>query len=126
MKKAKQTGRLVHSAKLKNYSALSASFIALAAPVTSQVVYTDVNPDINVFLDEITLDLDNNGTNDFKLVFVSETFATFAPEELKLRINPLGENKVAYSFQTIPVTYSGTPWYTYNSEIGRASCRERV
>ena len=115
MKKAKQTGRLVHSAKLKNYSALSASFIALAAPVTSQVVYTDVNPDINVFLDEITLDLDNNGTNDFKLVFVSETFATFAPEELKLRINPLGENKVAYSFQTIPVTYSGTPWYTYNS-----------
>ena len=92
MKKAKQTGRLVHSAKLKNYSALSASFIALAAPVTSQVVYTDVNPDINVFLDEITLDLDNNGTNDFKLVFVSETFATFAPEELKLRIKPLGES----------------------------------
>lgn len=115
MKKAKQTCSLVYAAKLKNYSALSASFIALAAPVSSQVVYTDVNPDLNVLLDEITLDLDNNGTNDFKLVFVSETFATFAPAELKLRINPLGENKIAYSFQTIPVTYSGTPWYTYNS-----------
>ncbi len=101
------------SKKLKNYAALSAAFLAICGNGNSQVVYHDVNPDLNVFLDDIPLDLDGDGSNDFKLVFLSESFATFASNELKVRINPLGDNQVAYSFQTIPVTYYGTPYATY-------------
>jgi len=100
---------------LQNYSAFSAAFLTMAASGSAQMVYTDVDPDLQVYIDDIGLDMDGNGTNDFKLVFLSESFASFAPNELKMRINPLGDNQVAYSIQNVPVTYSGTPWYTYNA-----------
>lgn len=99
--------------KLKSYAALSTAFLAIYSNGNSQVVYQDVNPDLNVFLDDVPLDINGDGSNDFKLVFLSESFASFAPNELKVRINPLGDNQIAYSFQTIPITYSGSPYATY-------------
>lgn len=99
--------------KLSGYAALSSAFLALNNSASAQIVYKDVDPDLNVFVDDIAIDLDGNGTNDFKLVFLTDSFTSFSFNELKLRINPLGDNQVAYSLQTIPVTYSGEAAATY-------------
>ncbi|HNO29549.1 MAG TPA: hypothetical protein PKN15_12210 [Chitinophagales bacterium] len=101
------------SAQLLEYSALSLAFIGLPAIADAQVVYVDVDPDTTTYLDEYELDMDNDGSVDFKLIFDTDIFATFAPPELKLRINPLGSNSVAFLYQSIPVTYSGMPFSTY-------------
>ncbi|MFI5171808.1 MAG: hypothetical protein ACHQFW_05430 [Chitinophagales bacterium] len=101
--------------QLKNYSAFSASFLLLTNQLDGQLIYTDVDPDINVYLDNVNFDFDNDGDADFKFIFTVETSPSLIPSELKVRINPLGDNKVVYSIQTIPVTYSGTPWSTYTS-----------
>jgi len=98
--------------RLLGYSALAGGLI-LPARGNAQIIYTDVDPDAVIFNDDMQFDMDGNGTADFKLVFESEFFATFAPPQLKLRINPLGSNQVAFDTQIVPITYSGTPWYTY-------------
>jgi len=92
---------------------MSAAYLAVHIDSDAQVIYMDADPDISVLADEYFLDMDGNGSADFKLVFESEFFATFAPPQLKLRLNPLGSNMAAYVTQVVPVTYSGTPWYTY-------------
>ena len=51
---------------LQNYSAFSAAFLTMAASGSAQMVYTDVDPDLQVYIDDIGLDMDGNGTNDFK------------------------------------------------------------
>lgn len=99
--------------RLLAYSTLALSAIALQQKADAQIVYTDVDPDSTIFVDEMALDMDGNGTIDFKLVFLSELFLSWAPPEFKLRINPLGSNMVNYAVENVPVTYSGTPWYTY-------------
>ena len=42
---------------LQHYTSFSAAFLALAGPVSGQVVYTDVEPDLNVFIDDVALDM---------------------------------------------------------------------
>ena len=99
--------------KLSNYSLFSSAFLLLSNAANTQVIYTDVDPDETAFTDEVQIDMDNDGDVDFKLVFNAETVTSFTSAELKLRINPLGDNKVAFSTQIVPVTYSGLPWATY-------------
>lgn len=56
-----------HLHKASAYSALAASFIALSDTASAQIVYTDVDPDINgdAYFN-IYVDLDNNGVDDFR------------------------------------------------------------
>ena len=99
--------------KLSNYSLFSSAFLLIGNTANAQIIYTDVDPDETAFTDEVQIDMDNDGDVDFKLIFIAETFTSFSTSELKLRINPLGDNKVAISTQIVPVTYSGLPWATY-------------
>jgi len=101
------------AAKLSNYSIFSSAFLLLSNAANAQIIYTDVDPDETAFTDEVQIDMDNDGDVDFKLIFIAETFTSFSTSELKLRINPLGDNNVAFSTQIVPVTYSGLPWATY-------------
>jgi hypothetical protein len=54
--------------KLTGYSAIAATVLSIQNS-EAQIVYHDLNPDVNV-LDEDTfyLDLDNDGVNDFQFV----------------------------------------------------------
>ncbi len=99
--------------KLTNYSVFSSAFLLLSNVANAQIIYTDVDPDETAFTDEVQIDIDKDGDVDFKLIFNEETASSFTLPELKLRINPLGDNQIAFSTQTVPVTYSGLPWATY-------------
>ena len=58
------------SKKIKSYSALAGSIIAVGASADAQVVYMDVAPDVTVNTSGgfYNLDLNADGTTDFKLV----------------------------------------------------------
>ncbi len=58
------------SKKIKSYSALAGSIIAVSAGADAQVVYTDVSPDavINTAGGFYNLDLNADGTTDFKIM----------------------------------------------------------
>ncbi len=99
--------------KLAAYSSLSSAFLLLSNAANAQVVYTDVIPDGIGFADDYLLDIDNDGVVDFKLIFIVDASTSYALSELKLRINPLGSNRMAFSIQNVPVTYSGMPSSTY-------------
>jgi len=64
---------------LKEYSYLSAAFLLLNEKAESQVIYTDIEPDIELQLNGQTagVDLDNNGDFDFAFLKVSGSFTTF-------------------------------------------------
>jgi hypothetical protein len=61
--------------KLKAYSAMAGSFVAIAGTANGQAFYTDVDPDAT--FDEngtgYFIDLNNDGTNDFSIQFVQAT-----------------------------------------------------
>ena len=69
MKKEKST----FTNKLKAYSALAGSLLAFNNTADAQILYTDVNPDFtgNSNGDVYELDLNNDGTTDFAIQFVS-------------------------------------------------------
>lgn len=58
------------SKKIKSYSALAGSVIAVGATADAQVVYTDVAPDVTVNTPGgfYNLDLNNDGTTDFQIM----------------------------------------------------------
>ncbi len=53
--------------RLKQYSALTGSLLAIAGTSDAQIVYTDVNPDrvLSSVGDTMQLDLDNDGITDY-------------------------------------------------------------
>ena len=52
--------------RLLSYSAATGAFIALCPETRGQVEYTDINPDDTVMNATYNLDLNNDGTNDFR------------------------------------------------------------
>lgn len=65
--------------KLKSYSALAGSIIAVGSSANAQVVYTDVNPDSLIIANNFyELDLDNDGIKDFILAQQSGTYYGYA------------------------------------------------
>jgi len=58
--------------KLQKYIALSASALS-TFNAKSEIVYVDVNPDINIQNDSFALDLDSNGVMDFKILHNSNS-----------------------------------------------------
>ncbi|MCS6991872.1 MAG: T9SS type A sorting domain-containing protein [Chitinophagales bacterium] len=58
--------------KLKQYSAITAPLVAGASLAQGQVVYTDLDPDVELQVgDEFALDLNNDGNIDFKFKVVT-------------------------------------------------------
>ena len=64
---------------LKEYSGFATAFLFINANTNAQVIYTDIDPDIELNLDGQTagIDMDNNGTIDFAFLKSSATFTTF-------------------------------------------------
>jgi len=92
------------SEKIKAYSALAGSVVALAPAANAQITYTDINPD-SVFTNPGSFDIDinNDAVNDFQFNFSktnsSTTFSStsysyfylrFVSSTNSLRISPLG------------------------------------
>lgn len=63
--------------KLKAYSAAAIAFTLFSNPVSAQVVYTDIEPDVVLDTDGnyYAVDIDNNGTPDFQ--FLKSSFSTY-------------------------------------------------
>jgi len=61
---------------LIEYSCLAGVFISLNSKSTAQVIYTDIEPDIELQFDGETafIDMDNNGTSDFAFLKTSEGY----------------------------------------------------
>lgn len=84
--------------RLKAYS-LSASSIAAGLGANAQILYTDVNPDITIDMNNsiFELDLDNNNVPDFELqalsfYYVSGSFLSAAEA---VNVSPLSSNGIA-------------------------------
>lgn len=86
--------------KLRAYQLFAAGFMPIAG--SAQVVITDYDPDIIVYdgvfpsPDELFLDLDGNGDNDFRIEAVYYDWTTFAGQFGYFNIEPLGENGVLF------------------------------
>jgi len=65
--------------KLKEYSLISSAFLFMHSPGSSEIVYTDIEPDIDLNVNGETafIDMDNNGTLDFAFLLSKGTFTTY-------------------------------------------------
>ncbi|MFZ1824972.1 MAG: hypothetical protein WAU21_05185, partial [Chitinophagales bacterium] len=63
---------------IKQYSALSISFLAIGNIVQGQVIYTDIEPDVilSIHNDFYAIDLDANGIYD--ATFLKESFSLYS------------------------------------------------
>ena len=86
--------------KLSAYQLFAAVFLPIAG--SGQVVVTDYDPDIIVYdgpfpaPDEVFLDVDGNGVDDFRIEAVYYDWTTFAGQFGYFNIEPLGENGVLF------------------------------
>lgn len=80
--------------KLKSYSALAGSIVAIGSQSDAQVVYTDINPDSTVTVggSSYFLDLDNDGNFDFA---VNLNIGSGSYTSQQVAISPIGSNAIA-------------------------------
>ena len=105
--------------KLSAYASLSGCFLSMLPNAESQILYTDIDPDIIV--DDpgvnIELDLDQNGTFDFSFLHSSFVFYSAIDNSYKLRFDILAQpinslNAIAGSYD-YHGTFSGGAWWYY-------------
>ncbi|MCE3279736.1 MAG: hypothetical protein K0S44_1927 [Bacteroidetes bacterium] len=84
--------------KLKSYSALAGTMIA-AGTADSQIVYTDISPDVMVNTDggSYDLDLNNDGTFDFTFNQIISPGGSSSSPYNKVGVTPLNSNMIAGS-----------------------------
>jgi hypothetical protein len=108
-----------NSFKLSAYASLAGFFLGMIPSVKSQVIYTDIDPDIIVNDPgvNIELDLDQNGTFDFSFLHSSFVFYSPGHNSYRLRIDMLASplntlNAIAGSYD-YHGTFSGGYWWYY-------------
>jgi Secretion system C-terminal sorting domain len=85
------------SKKIKTYSAVAGSVIAVSTSADAQVVYTDISPDSTFIADGnlYNLDLDNDGTFDFTFTLTISVASTTTAR--LVGVTPAGTNGIAGS-----------------------------
>ncbi len=75
--------------KLSDYSVFSCAFILMHQVVSGQVIYTDVEPDLELNFDGDVqfLDIDNNGSIDFGFLKTSFSYSYFSTFSAEYRLN---------------------------------------
>lgn len=121
---------------LKDYSAMAATYLLITTQGEGQIVYTDINPDLILeFNNDIsTVDVDNNGTNDFAFFKTSEGYyhywvtSSSTPTYRflhKLWAGPLAINNEIAARSVTHGSYGGStvsfPYKFENSEIINSS-----
>ncbi len=53
--------------RLKSYSSVAAGLAAFTPVANAQIIYTDIDPDVNISNSSYLLDLNNDGTEDFRI-----------------------------------------------------------
>ena len=100
---------------LKQYSAFSSSFLLLNSVLSSQVVYVDIVPDIELQMDgqfEI-LDIDDNGVNDFAFLKTSGDYFFWNGSSSVIRSRqalwayPLGDSMNGIAGAYLPASTAG-------------------
>lgn len=124
----KKTTSLNLSKKLASYGALTASIIGVADASGQSIIYTDVNPDFSgTGGSEYLLDIDNNGTNDFRIHANASSSANIYLQPLTASNQALGSgssSSFAYPFalSTNDVISSGAgSWFNNSFSYGYMS-----
>lgn len=106
--------------KLANYSALASSILVVNDQASAQVIYTDINPDVVLVPDYydpqfLSIDVDNNSVNDFKVAFTfSYSSSAYESENfIKASLQCYGSNG-ADAFSSVNSELFFTP-YSYLS-----------
>lgn len=107
------------SERIKNYSLFSSAMLASSLVADAQVIYTDISPDLDIFLDSYSLDLNNDGITDF-VVSAHGFLTTFSQGWGVAEIVGAPGNEVAEYFSSYakPIGYGenigpGQQWYFY-------------
>ena len=107
--------------KLADYSLLSGAFILMHQAAAGQVVYTDIDPDIEIEFDgqSAGIDIDNNGTIDFAFLKSSWSYDFWNSYSSTLRLRrkiwagpELETNQIAGDYFTHGAGY-GTSYHPY-------------
>lgn len=115
--------------KLSAYASLAGCFLSMIPNADSQIVYTDIDP--NIIVNDpgvnIELDLDQNGTFDFSFLHSSFVFYSAIDNSYKLRFDLLAQpinslNAIAGSYDYHGTFSGGSWWYfpyalNFNSKI---------
>lgn len=93
--------------RLMKYSAVAGSLVAVVGSADAQIVYTDVNPDVNVTGHQMgaAIDMDNDATDDFFAVTLDATsaYTTYYP--------PYGNLNVAIDYKAALLSANtGNSW----------------
>ena len=96
----KKTTSLNLSKKLASYGALTASIIGVADASGQSIIYTDVNPDFSgTGGSEYLLDIDNNGTNDFRIhAQIGSYYSNLYLQPLTASNEALGSGGATYAY----------------------------
>ena len=108
--------------KLTQYSAACAAFLAVGHGADAQIVYTDIDPDVQVGIDwwefatdEYLIDMNDDGINDFRIYAVSVSFSSASVlDTYYMNVIALGSNSVAFENIVIFDNYVGG----YSSSCG--------
>jgi hypothetical protein len=95
----KKTNSKQFQKKLKSFSAMASTIIAAVNTGNAQVVYTDIVPDstVNTNGGEYNLDLNNDGTFDFKFNVTLNPGGSASAAYTKVGVTPLNSNGIAGS-----------------------------
>ena len=98
--------------KIKSYSTLAASILAVAKTADAQVIYTDVMPDDTIHLGIYSLDLNNDGVTDFNLAQVAATSTSSSSSSSfnGVTISPIGENAFINKPDTVSISSYQIPF----------------
>ena len=100
---------------INEYSAAAGVFILLGNISDAQVVYVDLEPDAVYDFGEVDFDIDNNGTQDFRIL--KETFHTFDSYFFSahlLKIWEVGTSNLSNSIVGIPTSIAFTLNYGHH------------
>lgn len=104
---------------LQQYAAFSTAFIIMHKRSDSQIIYTDIDPDITLYFHETAyLDIDNNGVFDFAFLngysqFYTETSLGSPGAYITRNVQWVGpysndDNKIAGSYESFTAPYGGS------------------
>ena len=98
--------------KIKDYSTLALSILAVGKTADAQVIYTDVIPDTTIYNGIYGLDLNNDGVTDFNLSQIAATSSSSGSSSsfIGVAISPIGENAFINKPDTISISSYQIPF----------------
>ncbi|MEZ5013284.1 MAG: T9SS type A sorting domain-containing protein [Chitinophagales bacterium] len=119
-----------HAFTFQHYAAMAAGMVSSAVTTQAQVVYTDIDPDIELFsnINEIGamhfIDMDGDGSNDIGLHFYAFYFSMASATHWQFNVDLSGENKIAVQQGEACSLYSVSSAFCYFPPVSIADIKD--